>query len=151
MPNITKKRRRGDISAAEPNVSSLSLSSATAQDSIDSLLAEMAGTPAAGSVMNPLPSQVTGPSPMESQEELADRELCDPTLASRPLTSTQRARIATWNRSMLSWQKSPSGSYTTGLLPSFDVEMARHFKVQALSAYLLDACKELKMPAFERW
>jgi len=48
------------------------------------------------------------------------------------------------------WQK--TGKYTAGLLPSFDVEVTRHFKVQALSSFLLDSCdQKLKMPAFERW
>ena len=58
-------------------------------------------------------------------------------------------RIREWNASFQLWQE--SGRYTPGLLPSFDLELSRHFKVLELSTYLLDACPNLRMPSFERW
>jgi hypothetical protein len=165
MAKKTKKRRHDDISLA---LSSSSIPDAAtsrvarlrlpAEESIESLLAEMEGD--VSSVVVEVSSQpssgesiVAEPGnsePLSSQ--LADNELWNPTLVRRRLTNAQRERIATWNRALAQWQKtSAAGTYTPGLLPSFDVELTRHFKVQALSTYLLDACKQLKMPAFERW
>ena len=60
-----------------------------------------------------------------------------------------RNRIASWNASFQTWIH--QGVYSTGLLPSFDVELARHFQVKDLSSFLLESCSNLKMPSFERW
>ena len=86
--------------------------------------------------------------------------LFDTTIPTRPYTKQELQRIKSWNTIMNTWQRtgtffSNSTTATLGdgipFVPSFDVEMTRHFKIQALSSYLLDTCKGLKMPAFERW
>jgi hypothetical protein len=87
-------------------------------------------------------------------------QLLSTTIPTRPYTKQQLDRIKSWNRIMNTWQRTgtfpnqgilANGSDNTTFVPSFDVEMTRHFKVQALSSYLLENCKGLKMPAFERW
>lgn len=145
---LTTKRRHQDMMAATTDyVRGASVESLgdVQEDSIESLLAEMAGTTAAPVIVP------TAPSANGEPPSSIDKELFDPSLlgTTNLLSSDQRNRIAIWNRAMQIWQS--SGSYTPGLLPSFDVEVARHFKVQSLSSYLLEACEGLKMPAFERW
>jgi hypothetical protein len=90
----------------------------------------------------------------------AMNQLLSTSIPTRPYTKQQLERIKSWNRIMNTWQRTGTfpnqgilgnGSDNTTFVPSFDVEMTRHFKVQALSSYLLDNCKGLKMPAFERW
>ena len=153
MPKATKKRRHEEI-ASSNQVDVASLKTAT-EDSIESLLAEMAGAATEATQLPTAASYITAPSEsaaaagVDQQWSNNDKELFDPTLMTTPITTDQRERIATWNRAMHVWKT--SGTYTPGLLPSFDVEVARHFKVQSLSSFLLEACKELKMPAFERW
>jgi hypothetical protein len=163
MVKKTKKRRHDDITSASSSSSipdaatSINRLRRPAEESIESLLAEMEGGVSGVVEVSSQPSsgKLIAEEPVDSEPlspQLADNELWDPTLVRRPLSSTQRERIATWNRALTQWQKtSAAGTYTPGLLPSFDVELTRHFKVQALSTYLLDACKQLKMPAFERW
>lgn len=60
-----------------------------------------------------------------------------------------REQIQRWNAAFKLW--GTTGKYEDGLLPSFDLELARHFHVQKLSKYLLDSHKEIRMPTFERW
>jgi phosphorylated CTD-interacting factor 1 len=92
-----------------------------------------------------------------------------------------RDKVEIWNETFRAWQKAASSFQKqhnkgppippAGLVPNFDVEMTRHFKVQELSTFLLEASmvvvvssdnaaaksggtestKGLKMPAFERW
>lgn len=86
-------------------------------------------------------------------------KLFNTTIPTRPYTKKQVERIRSWNSIMNTWQRTGTfhnnPTVETGdggiFVPSFDVEMTRHFKIQALSSYLLDTCKGLKMPAFERW
>ena len=59
-------------------------------------------------------------------------------------------QIEAWNQNLISWAKK-KGNYTPGLLPSIDEELARNFKVQELSSFLLKKHTNLRMPAFERW
>ena len=61
----------------------------------------------------------------------------------------QKDRLSNWKANFGSWQT--NGRYISGLLPSFELELTRHFKVQELSTFLLKACPQLRMPAFERW
>lgn len=61
-----------------------------------------------------------------------------------------KENVLQWNTAFQSWNNA-NGTYTAGLLPSFDVELARHFQVKELSSFLLKACPHLKMPSFERW
>jgi hypothetical protein len=76
--------------------------------------------------------------------------LWDPSLgSSHALSNDLTERIASWNAAFTLW--SSRGTYTPGLLPSFETEVTRHFQVEGLSKYLLSECKGLKMPAFERW
>lgn len=158
MPKATKKRRHGEMASSADQVVVASLKTAPQEDSIESLLAEMAK--AATEATLPTSTSYIGSSTAPSESAAAaaagvdqqmsnNKELFDPTLVTTPITSDQRERVSTWNRAMHVWKS--SGTYTPGLLPSFDVEVARHFKVQSLSSFLLEACKELKMPAFERW
>jgi hypothetical protein len=170
MPKSTKKRLRQDISAP-PSFDNVVVSNlvSTPEDSLDSILAEMTEQQQALSNSS-LPTATSYPSEssttaidtavssndtldhqQQQQQPILNNVLYDPTLPTRPFNTTSelRERISTWNRAMNVWQK--SGKYTPGLLPSFDVEVARHFKVQSLSSFLLESCPELKMPAFERW
>jgi hypothetical protein len=153
MPN-QKKRRRQDIS--DPVIAA-SLTT-TADDSIESCLAEMAGSAIAASLAVPAATttaQISRSTASVSADAVQHLEsikdlLFDPRLMTTTVRSREQSeQIATWNRAMHLWQT--SNTYTPGLLPSFDVEVTRHFKVQSLSSYLLEACQELKMPAFERW
>lgn len=61
--------------------------------------------------------------------------------------------IENWNRSFKIWAN--GGTYTRGLLPNIDQEIARNFKLKELSTLLLKskafAGKDLRMPVFERW
>jgi hypothetical protein len=143
---MPKKRRHTDISSSDHGTLVASLQT-TGDDSIESCLAELAG--ASGILVTPVVCAQSHQHDGHSGAKV-DKELYDPTLtAPRPLSLELRDQIMGWNRSMRTFQK--TGRYTAGLLPSFDVELTRHFKVQALSTFLLDACKDLKMPAFERW
>lgn len=71
-----------------------------------------------------------------------------------------RDKIELWNQIFHRWKdqhKPPPAE----LLPNFDLEMTRHFKLQELSTYFLEASlvtdssgvkqTGLKMPSFERW
>ena len=58
-------------------------------------------------------------------------------------------QIETWNRSFLSWTR--GGLYVPGLLPCLEEELARNFKVQELSSFVLKTGEDLRMPIFERW
>jgi hypothetical protein len=58
-------------------------------------------------------------------------------------------QIESWNRSFLSWVN--GGNYPPGLLPNLDEELARNFKVNELSSFLLGSGKDIRMPIFERW
>jgi hypothetical protein len=156
MPKYMKKRRRRDDT--EPSLANVTVPSRRPawEDSIDSVLAEMAG-PSEIVAATACPSQrasmdsVSGETVEEEQLSLNKDMLYDPLLPTRSISTALRERIALWNRSLHAWQKSPSSCNTGLVLPSMDVEVSRHFKVQALSSYLLEACKDLKMPAFERW
>jgi Phosphorylated CTD interacting factor 1 WW domain len=95
-------------------------------------------------------------------------------------SSAIREKVEIWNQTFQAWQVSSSSKGSTSkkkpqrhqqhqqqpppaqLLPNFDVELARHFKLQELSTFLLEAslvtdgpgrppAAGLKMPAFERW
>jgi len=60
--------------------------------------------------------------------------------------------VRKWDTAMRLWMT--RGSYDPILLPcSLEVEVARHFRIEKLSSFLLKSCptKQLKMPAFERW
>lgn len=166
MPKYSKKRRRKDES--EPTLANVTVPSRLPvwEDSIDSVLAEMEGPSVASGGVDPVVNHpVNGPVKLFSKENsgssketvyegmdsLKNDVLYDPDLPTRSMSSALRERISVWNRSLNAWQKSPSSCNTGLILPSIDVEVARHFKVQALSSFLLEACKELKMPAFERW
>jgi hypothetical protein len=144
-------------------------------DSIDNILAEMAeqqGVSLSSSSMDNhlaattkatiLPATLTSASIPSAQEEEDSSDainLYNSTIPTPPVTKQQRERIRQWNHAMNSWQKSGVYSNVTQttvmspqeFVPSFDVEMTRHFKIQAISSFLLDSCKGLKMPAFERW
>jgi len=160
MPNY-KKRRLHKASAANhvaaPPPPSSSRLGCAQEDSIESCLAEMSAPmvlAAASRPMHPTVAEKTSNGTTDSilsPSSSVDKDLWDPTLAGspHPLSQSNRERIQTWNRAMRLWQT--AGRYTQGLLPSFDVEVTRHFKVQALSSFLLESCPELKMPAFERW
>ena len=168
MPNYKKRRlHKGSAppaaeSLAVPSLPSQHAGVAPEEDSIESCLAEMTAPILAASSKPSAPplsfaedavgSTSTISSSAAVSSSLNDKDLWDPSLGVRrphPLSRTNRDRILTWNRAMSLWQT--TGKYTTGLLPSFDVEVKRHFKVQALSTFLLESCPELKMPAFERW
>jgi len=78
-------------------------------------------------------------------------KLWNPSIPVHPLfQKAQKNRIKSWNTAFLDWA-SHRGTYTPGLLPLFDIEVARHFQVNEISSYLLDACSKIKMVAFERW
>ncbi len=151
---------------------------AEGEDSIDNILEEMAGqqgislSPSVQEASsNSLPSNTTAttiiPQTLPIQPTVSNGEdtndtatattvakLFNATIPTLSYTKQQINRIRSWNTIMNTWQR--TGTFSNGgedelFVPSFDVEMTRHFKVQAVSAYLLDTCKGLKMPAFERW
>jgi hypothetical protein len=148
------------------------------EDSIDNILAEMAGQqginlssslidnqPTTATTIKALPTLTcatipadTMPSTTYENDHSCTINLYNQTIPTQQYTKQQRERIRLWNLTMNSWQK--SGVYNNidnnivtsqQFVPSFDIEMTRHFKVQAISSFVLDACKGLKMPAFERW
>lgn len=67
----------------------------------------------------------------------------------RPAVKDRNERLKAWETAFEEWIK--GGLYTSGLLPCFETELHRHFQVKDLSAFLLESCNGLKMPAFERW
>ena len=83
----------------------------------------------------------------ESIEATSEDALWDPKLTKPCLAKDAMERITAWNSSLNLWIT--KGTYTPGLLPSFETEVARHFQVEKLSKHLLQT--GLKMPAFERW
>jgi len=93
--------------------------------------------------------------------DTSDDILWDPSLKSgaSALCATNpkvilREKVSEWNKAMRIWSaKKGKGVYTRGLLPSLEVEVARHFQVEQLSSFLLKACDtdSVKMPVFERW
>ena len=181
------KRRHHEISstsaAAPPSTSYVSnVQMAEGEDSLDNILAEMAGQqginlspsiPSSSSSSYSIPINTTTlipetlpvtETPETGEDDTADAttttaKLLNTTIPTRPNTKQQLERIRSWNSIMNTWQRtgtfhnnsSISGVGDGIFVPSFDVEMTRHFKIQALSSYLLDTCKGLKMPAFERW
>ena len=156
MPKYKKRRLATDEAssshqemAATTSLAQQSLSrgAAAQEDSVESCLAEMS-VPMLGASKPSAPFVFAETSAMIAPNDV---DLWDPSLVRRPhpLSQSNRDRIQTWNRAMRTWQT--TGKYTAGLLPSFDLEVKRHFKVQALSSFLLESCPGLKMPAFERW
>jgi phosphorylated CTD-interacting factor 1 len=149
MPKRRKKRtlEQADAHLLVPGLKQAATTDATVED----CLHELEGAGAAAQPSTSATSFVS--SPAEDDEPKATSETadlcCEPGFASFPMTREQKERIQRWNRAFHLWQS--SGTYTAGLLPSFDVELTRSFKVQQLSTFVLDACKGLKMPAFERW
>jgi phosphorylated CTD-interacting factor 1 len=167
MAKKGKKRRHNETTKATtpPQISTLHSSTTTKEDTIDSLLAEMmpqtvttSSTTSSSSVSlkQEDKSSETNKNVIKFQElfESVDPELCDPSIPAWPLSSQLQERIRAWNRSMEFYERKgivPVDA-PSGFLPSIQVEITRHFKVQELSRFLLDACHEkLKMPAFERW
>lgn len=154
MPSYKKRRLHkasGAASLAPPAPSSALIGGAR-EDSIESCLAEMSAPMVLASASRPTdPPVAEKTSTWSNTDSLLSRQLWDPTLTGspHPMSRSNRERIQIWNRAMRLWQT--AGKYTQGLLPPFDVEVTRHFKVQALSSFLLESCPELKMPAFERW
>lgn len=67
-----------------------------------------------------------------------------------PEATYRREKVELWDAEFRIWSKN-NGQYSRGLLPCFETELARHFQVKELSAFLLNSCSDLKMPAFERW
>jgi phosphorylated CTD-interacting factor 1 len=108
-------------------------------DSIESCLADLE------EATNPLHSSAKKE---ESQEEPQEHVgFTGPSVT--PLSYNRRERVASWDSAWVAWLE--SGNYMAGLLPCFETELARHFQMKKLSSYLLESCKGLKMPAFERW
>ncbi len=78
-----------------------------------------------------------------------------------------RDQVEAWNISFLEWTKhrshvhrksnnsTSSSSQGTDLFPHIHVEVSRHYKIMALSTFLIEECQrrgvELRMPSFERW
>ena len=190
------KRRRHDMSPTSSSSIALpvvpsnyipNVKMAEGEDSIDNILAEMAGqqgiplssssvhlsstigiTSTTTAIAIPKTLPINEPeSTVENDTEndaaiTSTIKLFNARIPTRPYTKQQMEKIRSWNSIMNNWQRTGTfrnnpttvemGEYG-GILfvPSFDVEMTRHFKIQALSSYLLDTCKGLKMPAFERW
>lgn len=153
---------------------------AEGEDSIDNILEEMAGqqgislsppiqeasrnsltsntTATTTTIPQTLPIQATvlnGEEANDTATATTVARLFNATIPTHSYTKQELNKIRSWNKIMNTWQRTGTFSNTNGddesFVPSFDVEMTRHFKVQAVSAYLLDTCKGLKMPAFERW
>lgn len=88
----------------------------------------------------------------DKPEPPAHVKLWDPLLPTTPIPSANDDvldQTLRWNTAMKLWMT--RGSYTPGLLPSFQVEVSRHIQVEKLSTYVLEQCPNLRMPSFERW
>jgi len=70
---------------------------------------------------------------------------------STSVLDSQKERLSTWDAAFESWNRHGSKSYSPGMLPCFETELARHFHVKELSKFLLDSVPGLKINAFERW
>jgi len=66
-----------------------------------------------------------------------------------PRDARDKERLRTWRQGFVKYVN--SGEYDCSLLPSFDVELSRHFQIGELSKFILSSVPALKMPAFERW
>ncbi|CAB9524933.1 Phosphorylated CTD-interacting factor 1 [Seminavis robusta] len=136
-----KKRQRG--SDPQPllnlDVGGVSASAAVGGESIESCLADLE------EASNPLLSTThTNNEPTTSPITTSN-----PEPAVTPVGYKRQERVDAWDAAWSSWLN--GGEYQEGLLPCFETELARHFQVKKLSSFLLDSCRDLKMPAFERW
>lgn len=94
----------------------------------------------------------TAPPPakrVKTSDTISHSSLLNNSVPNHPLALEQRTRIQEWNLLFRSYCR--THEYSTGLLPSFDLELTRHFQVNELSKYLLEACVGIKIPALERW
>jgi phosphorylated CTD-interacting factor 1 len=142
-----KKRPRVDLNQVN-QLSNITGFGGSNEESMDDLMAQMQQSATA-----PLPKDDKKQEKVASKSEGASSSPSKPdnskpssVISSELMTLDQ---IESWNRSFLAWSK--GGSYTPGLLPCVDEELARNFKVQELSVFLLKSFKDIRMPVFERW
>ncbi|GAX19363.1 hypothetical protein FisN_4Lh340 [Fistulifera solaris] len=138
MVKTTKKRKR-----AETTTSDLFLVSGTNHaseaTSIDDCLQELEAFASASrpqATLQPFPGIETS----DSVQGLAVQ-------VPHEYRNELQRRVQEWNSSLGLFVK--KGDYTPGLLPSFEVELARHFQIKELSKFILQT--GVKIPSFERW
>jgi phosphorylated CTD-interacting factor 1 len=140
-----KKRPRVDLNQVTQlsNITGFGGSNGN-EESMDDLMAQMQQSASAPSLKDD-----------KNQEKVASKSGEEsPSCPSKPSSVVSNEtmtldQIESWNQSFISWSK--GGSYTPGLLPCVDEELARSFKVQELSTFLLKSFKDVRMPLFERW
>jgi phosphorylated CTD-interacting factor 1 len=156
MPKITKKRRRERKDVLANGLFNIPGLTGEADNSLETCLAEF-GTATAVPLFK---TEKTSHEPLETHSHqtrninVTSTEIIKPKdqsfFAACPShTKDLSDRVSRWNREFRTFVD--QGTYTPGLLPSFDVEVARHFQVKDLSVYLLESCPGIKIPAFERW
>lgn len=149
MIRATKRRR---IQDPKPQFNLGSLDN-TEASSLDDCLRELEGVSTTVTLTSASPDTRPPTLSTSCTEELGLKELWDPDLSLRTRSHSVPKKlsehISNWNDSFQSWCK--QGVYTHGLLPSFDVELARHFQVKELSTFLLSKHRSMKMISFERW
>lgn len=142
MPKTNKKRKRLEATSSLFRISG---TNATEETSIDDCLQELEGFAAA-----PRTEATLHQSSKETAHNIDTQGDSDKSTAVHvPLyyRSELQRRVLEWNSSFAKFAK--KGEYTPGLLPSFEVELARHFQIKELSKFILKT--GLKMPSFERW
>lgn len=160
---MPKKRRRNDGDTLHLSLS-VNSSNAPGYSDMEGCLAELEQLCGLDQVVLPPVPQSEAYSPNKKKNKtspatnLSENELnkddnklklWDPTITKPRFPKESLERIESWNTALNLWIT--RGTYTPGLLPSFETEVARHFQVEKLSKYLLETCKGLKMPTFERW
>ena len=141
-----KKRQLSKITASPE----LNIASETAQDSLESIFAELEEEvyeePSQGGHLE------KGAAKNDAKPESSSPGTTAPAFPLiKPSAESRQEKLSTWDSAFHAWNSGKNGKYTPGLLPCFETELARHFQMQKLSKFLLESCKDVKMPAFERW
>jgi phosphorylated CTD-interacting factor 1 len=145
----SKKRKSSDNQVGLFNLVGVVGIGEEADDSLECLLAEMDGV-ASGHVTSGGQSTVaTSSGGLKTSDTMTTGEARLWDLSNDVITTRNSEKIAFWNNALRLWTK--TGKYSEGLLPNFDLELARHFQVEKLSKLLLKSAEGLKMPTFERW
>eukprot|EP00546_Thalassionema_frauenfeldii_P014219 CAMPEP_0178912360 /NCGR_PEP_ID=MMETSP0786-20121207/10218_1 /TAXON_ID=186022 /ORGANISM="Thalassionema frauenfeldii, Strain CCMP 1798" /LENGTH=239 /DNA_ID=CAMNT_0020584931 /DNA_START=153 /DNA_END=869 /DNA_ORIENTATION=+ len=141
MPR-TKKRKTAEQNNASSLWNITGVANSVTEESIDDLLDELESKPAE-TVDKKLKTSV------DDHGAKSSKSIEPFDFSKNLILPRNKVEASAWNNALSNWIK--NGKYSEGLLPNFDLEIARHFQIEKLSGVVLSSDDEIRMPSFERW